>query len=214
MADPRERPRYRVGRHFEHNIADFMRRVDESGPLPAHDPSLGRCHQWMGPTTVDGYGRLGGRGLYAHRWILEQKLGRPLRKGEEARHRCDNPTCVNPDHLEPGTHAENMGDMVERGRSRGWHGEKTHCKNGHPFSGENLYLSPKGTRGCRQCKRDQRARERRANGVPLKRPTHCGKGHEFTPENTRIKSNGRRSCRACERIYSALQWAAKKAGRA
>jgi hypothetical protein len=42
------------------------------------------------------------------RWILEQKLGRRLRKGEEAMHdTCDNTRCLNVQHLKPGTHAEN-----------------------------------------------------------------------------------------------------------
>jgi HNH endonuclease len=56
----------------------------------------------------------------AHRVALEEKLGRPLRPGYESCHRCDNPPCVQPEHLYEGTHAENMRDMSQRGRSPGW----------------------------------------------------------------------------------------------
>jgi hypothetical protein len=40
-----------------------------------------------------------------------------------ARHRCDNPSCVNPDHLEPGTYLDNSNDKISRGRAAPVHGE-------------------------------------------------------------------------------------------
>ena len=43
--------------------------------------------------------------------------------GLEIRHKCDNRACVNPEHLEPGTHSDNMRDMMQRGRGRQPKGE-------------------------------------------------------------------------------------------
>jgi hypothetical protein len=78
------------------------------------------CWEWIGSIVAFGYGsswnpRLE-RSQPAHRVAWELTHG-PIPDGIEVRHRCDNPPCVNPDHLELGTHAENMADMYQRNRA-------------------------------------------------------------------------------------------------
>lgn len=62
---------------------------------------------------------------YVMRFVLEEALGRPLAEGMVTRHTCDNPPCCNPAHLIEGTQAQNLADMVARGRSRT--GERHHA---------------------------------------------------------------------------------------
>ena len=87
------------------------------------------CQEWLRGKIGQGrgYGYLSFKGemFYAHRVALELKLGRKLVTGEVCRHRCHNPSCVNPDHLEPGTQADNVRDMIESGRQ----GNLTHNKD-------------------------------------------------------------------------------------
>lgn len=52
----------------------------------------------------------------AHRVAYATLIG-PIPEGMVVRHKCDNPRCINPEHLELGTPKENSGDMISRGRS-------------------------------------------------------------------------------------------------
>ncbi|WP_221885021.1 HNH endonuclease signature motif containing protein [Variovorax sp. DXTD-1] len=80
------------------------------------DPNTG-CVEWQGAKS-HGYGVLG----CGDKLVLAHRLSYSLRHGPVpadlvVRHRCDNPACVNVEHLEIGTHKDNADDKVERGRS-------------------------------------------------------------------------------------------------
>jgi len=98
----------------------------------------------------------------AHRaaWILT--FGDP--KDLYVLHKCDNPLCVNPDHLFLGTQQDNVRDCFSKGRGVQTSGfgikerEKTHCPRGHEYTSENTYKNPnKVSRQCRTCKKEKRA---------------------------------------------------------
>jgi hypothetical protein len=81
------------------------------------------CWPWTGITDKDGYGLLEYEGKMWRAGILALKLdGRPVPAGHYACHTCDNPPCVRPDHLYPGTPTQNSADAINRGRvCRGEH---------------------------------------------------------------------------------------------
>jgi HNH endonuclease len=82
------------------------------------------CIEWIAGRDVAGYGVFSVRkdiGEYkaykAHRFALELSLGQILSSDIFACHHCDNPGCVSPDHLFPGTNRDNVDDMLSKGRS-------------------------------------------------------------------------------------------------
>lgn len=110
---------------------------------------------WIVPKYSNGYGRLfaEGKNYQAHRLSYEVFVG-PIPDGLFLDHLCRVTNCINPDHLEPVTPAENN----KRGNgASGINARKTHCKRGHPLSGDNLYFY--GDRKARQCRRCHANRE-------------------------------------------------------
>lgn len=99
---------------------------------------------------ISGYGiiKREGRNWKAHRWAYTQAHG-PIPDGMWVLHRCDNRPCVNPDHLFLGDAKANAEDMVSKGRHASQ--LKTVCPEGHPLSGENLFVTPAGYRRCHVC---------------------------------------------------------------
>jgi HNH endonuclease len=107
------------------------------------------CWLWGGVTNAAGYGQFSveNKHRYAHR-VSRSTLVGPIPDGFYIDHLCRTPHCVNPAHLEPVTPREN----VLRGKTIiAANASKTHCRAGHPYTGDNLRLTPKGGRRCREC---------------------------------------------------------------
>lgn len=141
-------PRW-TGLAYERSIRNFWSHV-----VPAESG----CWEWTASVNEGGYGITRSPywwERYAHRLAWEMLRGRAPGKGSgyELDHQCRNRRCVNPEHLQILTVAENRAKRV--------YVIKSHCAKGHPKSGDNLYIDPKGRRTCRECVREANRQARR-----------------------------------------------------
>ena len=109
------------------------------------------CIEWTGARSSNGYGRHGKR--YAHRMAWEQAHG-PIPDGLVVRHSCDNPPCVNVEHLLLGTQADNVEDA--RARRRMYNQKKETCPRGHTYDRVWHTQGRKPIRYCATCRSVQR----------------------------------------------------------
>lgn len=119
------------------------------------------CWLWIGsqrkPRGKGGWGAYGhfcpkrGVRYFAHRFSWEVNFG-PIPDGMLVCHKCDNPTCVRPDHLFIGTQKDNMEDAKRKGRLKNQNSYVTQCPHGHLYDTDNTYIR-NSKRHCKACNR-------------------------------------------------------------
>ena len=149
------------GRKLRTGSVHLEARPPEADRFWAKVVPTGFCWEWSGSHDNNGYGLFtraadaSGRKRTerAHRYAYLALVG-PIPAKYDLDHLCRNPGCCNPDHLDPVPHAVN----VARGQSLGARvARRGTCDRGHSMS--DAYIRPDtGTRMCRQCIKDRRAR--------------------------------------------------------
>lgn len=125
---------------------DFDERFEEKiDRTPGHGPN-GDCHIWTGAFSGNGYGaiQINGKTRVAHRVSWERAKGRKIPKGYHVMHSCDNPPCVNPDHLTPAHPVDNMIDKTKKGRNNAPAGTRNGNAKIGPAEVIAIFQDPRG----------------------------------------------------------------------
>ncbi len=147
------------------------------------------CWNWTATKSKRGYGyaNVDGRSYRAHRLSYMIFVGE-IPDGLVLDHICNNPSCVNPAHLEAKTQRAN----ILRGTSpTASNHRKQTCKRGHPLDSTNLMQRADGNRNCLICQ-TERARLGRVNPW-RKQPITCKCGRQIFPKGM---TSHRRRCAA------------------
>lgn len=128
-------------------------------------PDSRGCLIWTAARDRHGYGQFafGGKGRHvqSHRFSYLRAYGE-IPPGMELDHLCRIPSCVNPEHLEPVSHRENLRRAhftVTKQRAAA----RTHCPQQHEYDDANTYVNRAGARECRTCGRERAAARRAAD---------------------------------------------------
>ena len=111
-------------RLLRHGDPMFTSRFAPDAKLPERIEATGwnlndrGCWEWKGRRDQYGYPMIkyAAKQVRVHRAMWEIANGKKIPQGHYALHSCDNPPCMNPDHISTGTQQENMDDMVSKGR--------------------------------------------------------------------------------------------------
>jgi hypothetical protein len=114
-----------------------------------HVDKSGDCWLWTGALNEKGYGVFRnpetGKTTKAHKYSWVRTNG-PVPSGKELAHSCHIRRCVNPSHINPKLHIDNIRDQEVVKRN------KTHCKRGHELTYANTYISSLGYKQCITCR--------------------------------------------------------------
>lgn len=195
------------------DLERFMAKVDKTD---------GGCWEWVASKKGGGYGAfyLNGRLHGAHRASLFLFRGLDLSTPLDAMHSCDNPSCVNPDHISYGTRAENMVDASVKGRIvrvQDWRGALNpksklpegcvqevveSVSAGMTRKEASTKFGVSAVRVGQILKAAGMASTLSASEAAKKKrlaKMDCRKGHSLSGANLRINSAGARVCIQCEK---------------
>jgi hypothetical protein len=176
------------------------------------EPNSG-CFLWLGAVKSGGYGQININGrieLATH--VALELAGRPLPNGQDACHHCDNPYCVNVDHLFPGTAKQNADDSTNKGRYAGQKPLSVRRAAKSLFEkGFTLSEIVKEIGDIHPSTVLEWMKKWGHKTGPMRREwTHCPKGHLLSGENLYVRPNGRRNCRICRSERAATLYVLKK----